>query len=234
MLGWGARGQAPWCLQGGCSRRQGPELHPCAGVGARSPCREQFLPLQAALQKPPRSRVGERRHQRGSEVPGSGRKEQGRATGLSRTAPALEGTRCGVQGDWSRAGSTPGLADPRAGVCRGKGGTSWGGTPQGPADPGAAGCQDPGQGRDLPSAPGWGHRGAGGVTGAGGGRRSEVGPGEGAPLPAQGAAVCGRRFLPEPELSQSRRLARARLPAASRRPGPPPAARLGRQRRDGA
>lgn len=54
-------------------------------------------------------------------MPGSGRKEQGRATGLSRTAPALEGTRSGVQGDRSRAGSTPGLADPRAGVCRGNG-----------------------------------------------------------------------------------------------------------------
>lgn len=84
----------------------------------------------------------------------------------------------------------------------------------------------------LPRAAGWGS--PGGVTGVGmaeGARWGRVK--EPRSLPKELPCV-GGGFSPEPELSQSRRLARARLPAASRRPGPPPAARLGRQRRDGA
>lgn len=250
MIGWGAWGQAPWCLQGDYTHSWG---------------QRQLLPLQAALQRPPvfweQSRRTKARAWRlkGSTVPSSGQEgpEQSYRSGLHGACQSLPWRAAchGVQGKCCWSGMTWGPAGPGAQGCWGTGAgqgsprgqqvsrkgypgeRSWAGLPRGPADPRAVGCQGSGAGLGSPVSPGLragGHRGRG-VTGVGGGRRSEVGPGEGALRSLLKELPCvGGGFSPEPELSQSRRLAWARLPAASRRPGPPPAARLGRQRRDGA
>lgn len=159
---WGTQGQAPWCLQRGCTHSRE---------------RRQLLPLQAAPQRPPawweQSRETKARawHLKGSKVPSSGQEGPGQSYraqlhGTCQSRPWREAC-CGVQGEWCWAGITQGLAGARAGGCR-EGEWSWGGIPQGPADPGAEGCRGTGAVQGSPrvwQVSGQGHAGQGSPRG---------------------------------------------------------------------